>query len=65
MNDNITRQIPLTSEELSVERDALQQTYLQQGVNIKEFTCDTCSARFRCLLAFDLYNIDGDCLAEK
>jgi hypothetical protein len=29
------------------------------------FTCDTCSFVARCKLAFDWYNINGDCLAEK
>lgn len=29
------------------------------------FTCDTCGFRRKCVLAFDWYNTDGDCLAEK
>ena len=29
------------------------------------FTCDTCGALPRCALAFDWYNTNGDCLAEK
>ncbi len=30
-----------------------------------KFTCDECGARFTCDLAFDEYNQNGDCLAEK
>jgi hypothetical protein len=29
------------------------------------FTCDDCGAAATCEYAFDLYNTDGDCLAEK
>lgn len=28
-------------------------------------TCETCTANAECPYAFDLYNTDGDCLAEK
>ena len=28
-------------------------------------TCDDCPHRFTCEFAGDLYNMDGDCLAEK
>lgn len=30
-----------------------------------EFTCDNCVACKTCEFAFDAYNTDGDCLAEK
>lgn len=29
------------------------------------FTCDNCDAAPECEFAFDPYNTDGDCLAEK
>lgn len=29
------------------------------------FTCDTCEIAAECALAFDAYNTNGDCLAEK
>ena len=29
------------------------------------FTCSDCGVRYHCALAFDGYNIDGDCLASK
>lgn len=32
---------------------------------VEEYTCRLCAARFTCALAFDGYNTDGDCLAEK
>lgn len=30
-----------------------------------EFTCDECSHAASCALAFDSYNTNGDCLADK
>ena len=31
----------------------------------QKFTCDGCGAKDTCIYVFDLYNTDGDCLAEK
>lgn len=31
----------------------------------RTFTCDHCRSVHKCALAFDEYNTDGDCLAEK
>lgn len=31
----------------------------------RAFTCDGCSRAPVCVLAFDPYNTDGDCLDEK
>ena len=36
--------------------------WIEQG---KPFTCDTCLAVSTCEWAYDLYNINGECLAEK
>jgi MoaA/NifB/PqqE/SkfB family radical SAM enzyme len=33
--------------------------------DIDAFSCDDCSARKTCEWAFDPYNTNGDCLAEK
>jgi hypothetical protein len=33
--------------------------------DISEFSCDHCSAAKTCEYAFDPYNTNGDCLAEK
>lgn len=30
-----------------------------------DFTCDNCRARRTCPSAYDLYNVDGDCLEDK
>jgi hypothetical protein len=63
--ENIIRKEALTPEALSDERERLVLMYAGEGINITKFTCDDCAARFACLLAFDAYNTDGDCLAEK
>lgn len=34
-------------------------------VDMKSFTCTSCNQQSYCSFAFDLYNTDGDCLAEK
>jgi len=31
----------------------------------EDFTCFACRERAMCASAFDLYNIDGDCLESK
>jgi len=31
----------------------------------KEFTCNDCDVSTSCPFAWDLYNLNGDCLAEK
>lgn len=36
-----------------------------EAFGIAKFTCDDCGARHDCEFAFDPYNTDGDCLAEK
>ena len=30
-----------------------------------DFTCDECLDRNICILAYDMYNLDGDCLLAK
>lgn len=68
MLDNITRSVPLTPEQLAADRAQLVARYQELNYFDGEtpvFTCDDCGARFTCTLVFDLYNIDGDCLAEK
>ena len=32
---------------------------------IKNFTCNDCSQVMECKFAFDLYNTNDDCIAEK
>ncbi len=31
----------------------------------KNFTCGNCDKRYECPFSFDLYNTNGDCLANK
>jgi len=35
------------------------------GIRYRYITCDGCPLKSRCPYAYDPYNIDGDCLAEK
>jgi hypothetical protein len=34
-------------------------------IDLKSFTCTLCQHQEHCAFAFDLYNTDGDCLANK
>lgn len=62
----IFRETPLTEQQLSEDRAKLVELYKNVlGGVVDEFTCDKCDLRYKCLLAFDAYNTDGDCLAEK
>lgn len=49
-----------TDEELGASRAEVAAMF-----GIEKFTCDECPARKTCKWAFDAYNTDGDCLAEK
>jgi MoaA/NifB/PqqE/SkfB family radical SAM enzyme len=33
--------------------------------DIEQFTCDDCPRKHECQWAFDAYNTNGDCLADK
>ena len=65
MLDQITRKVPLTADELAADRARVVEMYKERVGTIDKFTCDDCGARFVCVLVFDAYNTDGDCLAEK
>lgn len=49
-----------TDEQLAITRAEVVREF-----SIEKFTCDDCPERWSCFLAFDPYNTDGDCLAEK
>lgn len=51
---------PLTEEQLVEYR-----AWMIELDGDRKFTCDDCNARHRCSLAFDEWNVDGDCLALK
>ncbi len=50
----------LTDEEIKKLRERAV-----EYVGETEFTCDDCRDRRTCEWAFDPYNTNGDCLAEK
>lgn len=58
---SLTRSTPLKEPELAT----LRAEALQLDPSITSFTCDDCAARYNCNFCFDLYNTNGDCLAEK
>ena len=45
-------------------KEAAKYLYKKYGYK-GAFTCKDCAQRFTCHVAFDLYNTEGDCLAEK
>lgn len=58
---------PMTEEEVAASRAWAVEGAALDGfpVDGKGYTCDGCVRVKNCLLAFDRYNTDGDCLAEK
>lgn len=63
-DDGLEWETPLTEEELAELRESAVKFCNEHGYS-DNFTCDRCDARFTCTLAYDAYNTDGDCLAEK
>jgi hypothetical protein len=70
----INRALPLvlSEDELKKRRsEAVADAVVHLGASHDmKFTCDTCGVlspqgKRDCQYAFDLYNTDGDCLAEK
>lgn len=54
-------EVPARSDEqMARDRECTVQVF-----SIEKFTCDDCPAVRTCGFAFDPYNTDGDCLAEK
>jgi hypothetical protein len=58
---------PVDADALAKERSSALTFYVGEGMATPEqaFTCDGCGFAPRCLFAFDLYNTNGDCLADK
>lgn len=48
--------------ELEAERT---KGYTERFKSVPKFTCSDCPLTPTCYFAFDWYNTDGDCLAEK
>jgi len=63
--DNYIRKVPLTEEQLRVQRKESIESAKEHGMEVAKFTCDGCNLATTCKLVFDLYNTDGDCLLEK
>lgn len=68
--------LPVSAEALAEQRRAALRHHLvmlhhpedvpaDAEVRDVEFTCDKCEWAPSCELAFDLYNTNGDCLADK
>lgn len=56
----------LGPERTDNELAAMRVEYIQgYGMGEMSFTCDDCPAKRTCGFVFDLYNTNGDCLAEK
>lgn len=53
---------PIAQEQLDAER---ARSVAFSGEPDGGFTCDACTFAPRCVLAFDGWNTNGDCLAEK
>ena len=54
-----------TEEELKKLREKMVEKPAEMGIRFSYITCDSCPHRYECPYAYDPYNIDGDCLAEK
>jgi len=58
---------PLSKEHAKEHADKTRQalTVLRGEVSIDQITCEECYSNAGCEYAFDMYNTNGDCLAEK
>jgi len=45
--------------------DIMRNEIARQGGKASSITCEDCGLNGTCEFAWDLYNTDGDCLAEK
>lgn len=50
---------------LVLRQESVKHLRLVVGYDVERFTCDDCSGAPDCDYAFDGYNTNGDCLAEK
>jgi len=54
-----------SEQELQKLREEMVRELMRMGIRFSYITCDGCPQRYTCPYAYDPYNIDGDCLAEK
>lgn len=62
--DPYTLACPRTEDELKVYRDTIDASAQAEGCRVGD-NCDDCVRRYVCMLVFDPYNTDGDCLYDK
>jgi len=54
------------ADELEIQRFRVIEFFKKEGMDVENrITCDKCIDLFDCEYAYDMYNIDGDCLASK
>lgn len=58
----IMRIVSVAGSESSAEKTRAEVAAL---FDIERFTCDDCPRKYECQWAFDAYNTEGDCLADK
>ena len=56
------RVMPLTNDVMDAMSDSVKHMLTDNGHSFRYVTCDNCMSKALCDLAFDPYNIDGDCL---
>jgi len=54
-----------SEQELQKLREEMVRELMRMGIRFSFITCDRCPQRHTCPYAYDPYNIDGECLAEK
>jgi hypothetical protein len=66
MRDQWIRETPLTGEQVAAFRvEQVKRAADFVGHTPETYTCDDCWMAHKCHLAFDPYNLGGDCLYEK
>lgn len=54
-----------TDELLQSLREGLLQYYKEMNMSTpRSITCDECAERRTCVVVYDLYNVNGDCLMK-
>jgi len=62
--DKYTRPVPLTKGQIEAHSDGIKHDLIELGDSFRYITCDTCDIKSTCVVAFDIYNTDGDCLLK-
>ena len=62
--DQWTHAVPLTEKQIETASNGIKHDLTELGYYFKYITCDNCDIKSTCVLAFDIYNTDGDCLLK-